>query len=352
MFKKLLKRKVVSNSIDIIENRKINSLNRSIYSNYLEVDNKIEASSCINCKEKYCYNFTIEEVDVKILDSLPYNNDLRVCPTNAIVVDEFSNINITDSCISCGLCVQRCPIGGIYLNNKDNYKATKYEINENVFEKTEKASGSSAIIREKIGIQLFTELMIEERHLDVFYSKIKNANTIIRDFELIITRNILIMLGVYNKVNAKGNNDSRFDLIGMLGCKYLLAEIDFKNNDNLSLIRKTLENISILENKYKLSKTDKIIPVIIINDLPSKRSDIYELFEDIYKITNIKIFTLPLHFLLICLLLNKQIQSKDIERFYINRSNNDFKEPIINIIKDLSKIDPYFKLENKYKILK
>lgn len=352
MLKKLSQKKGDVKSFDLIDDISIQSISRSLYYNELIIDGKTELPSCVNCEEKYCYKFTEKDVDIKIFDSLPYNNDLRVCPVNAIVLDESNNINISDSCISCGLCVQRCPIGGLYLNEKNTYKATKYAINENVYHEINDTLITSLSIQGKIQTESYTDIVIIESHLNSFYSKIKDRNTTVPDFELIISRNILNMLGLLNKVTAKGNNDSRFDLIGILEGKYILAEIDFKNNDNLSLIRKTLENISILENKFKITKKDNIIPVIIINDLPNKRSDMYELLDDIYKVLNIKIYTLPLHFLLISLLKNKKIELKSIKEFYINKSNNDFLEPTKKVIKNINEIDQYFKLEKKYKALK
>ena len=159
-------------------------------------------------------------------------------------------------------------------------------------------------------------------------------------------------LNIPNKVSAKGNNDSRFDLTGIIENKYLLAEIDFKNNDNLSLIRKTLENISVFENKFHVSKDDQILPIIILNDLPNKRSDMYELIDDIIKVLNIKIYTLPLHFLLISLLTNRKLEVKDIENFSINKTNLDFTEPIKNVIKNINEVDQYFRTKKKYKPLK
>lgn len=352
MLKKLSQKKGNIKSFDLIDNINIQTITRNVFENYFDIDGKLELPSCINCEEKSCYKYNENEINIKIFDSLPYNNDLRVCPVNAIEIDENYNISINENCISCGLCVQRCPIGGLYLDKENNFKATKYDVNTNIFCENNEKLVSSSKIKDKIKTEHYSEIIINENYLDAFYSKIDKKNTTILDFELILSRNILINLKIPNKVTAKGNNDSRFDLIGLLEDKYLLAEIDYKNNDNLSLIRKTLENISLLENKFQIKKDDKILPVIIINDLPNKRSDMYELLNDIYNVLNIKIYTLPLHYLLICSLINKRLTFKDITQFYINKNNVDFIDPIVNTIENIIEIDEYFKIQKKYKPLK
>lgn len=352
MLKKLSQKKANIKSFDLIDNLNIQNITRNVFYNHFVIDGKVELPSCINCEEKTCYKHNENEINIKIFDSLPYNNDLRVCPVNAIEINEDSNINITDGCISCGLCVQRCPIGGLYLDKENNFVATKYDFNANLYYENNENLVSSTSVRNKIKTQINTDLIINENYLDTFYSKIEKKNTSTTDFELILTRNLLINVKIPNKVTAKGNNDSRVDLIGIVDEKYLLAEIDYKNNDNLSLIRKTLENISLLENKYKILKKDKILPIIIINDLPNKRSDMYELLNDIYNILNIKIYTLPLHFLLISSLTNKKLILKSIEEFYINKSDSDFIQPVMNVFENVNEIDEYFKSKKKYKPLK
>lgn len=352
MLKKLSQKRENIKSFDLIDNINIQTITRNVFENYFNIDGKIELPSCINCEEKSCYKYTENEINIKIFDSLPYNNDLRVCPVNAIEIGDNYNICITENCISCGLCVQRCPIGGLYLDKENNFKATKYDINTNIFLENNQTLSSSLKIKDKIKTEYYSELTIKESYLDTFYLKIEKKNTAILDFELILSRNILINLKIPNKVTAKGNNDSRFDLIGVLEDKYLLAEIDYKNNDNLSLIRKTLENISLLENKFQINKEDKILPVIIINDLPNKRSDMYELLNDIYNVLDIKVYTLPLHYLLICSLTNKKLTIQNIEHFYINKNNTDFIKPMLNTFENINQVDDYFKTKKKYKTLK
>lgn len=59
----------------------------------------------------------VEEIKCSSFISMSSNMDLSVCPVDALQVGKKRvEINQT-KCIGCGMCVQRCPVGALYMNN-------------------------------------------------------------------------------------------------------------------------------------------------------------------------------------------------------------------------------------------
>ena len=36
---------------------------------------------CIGCELKPCLEYTKEQIDIQVIDGMPYNNDRKVCPS-------------------------------------------------------------------------------------------------------------------------------------------------------------------------------------------------------------------------------------------------------------------------------
>ena len=52
---------------------------------------------CIGCELKPCLNYTKDEIDIRVIDGMPYNNDRRVCPSNAIKENKEGKVEDTFS---------------------------------------------------------------------------------------------------------------------------------------------------------------------------------------------------------------------------------------------------------------
>ena len=53
-----------------------------------------------------------------IKEKCPQNHpcpSIKVCPVNALKQEGFKAPTVTDDCISCGKCVQFCPMGALVL---------------------------------------------------------------------------------------------------------------------------------------------------------------------------------------------------------------------------------------------
>ena len=78
----------------------------------------ILSSSCINCENTPCIISGNQEIVLEELESSQKNTK---CPTDAIKMEDQNAININqNTSIKCGLCVQSCPIGAIYIDKDNN----------------------------------------------------------------------------------------------------------------------------------------------------------------------------------------------------------------------------------------
>jgi len=321
-----------------------------IYSNLSEnkikfLNGEVENGVCINCDDKPCFRYSIEEINTEILEGFPYNNDRRVCPPDSILLNENSGIEInSDSCIGCGICIQRCPLGGINLMMDERVpKVNREPINN--FEIIEDSIDS----RRETSFQKFKTIKktILIRKIKLGFSKNFRLNFFrvgnkINDLELILIRNLMISVGILNKVAAKGNVDTRIDFLGIYGSHKIPGESGLSGTDILGSPRRILEDFAILHSRYSIPK-ERIIPIIFLLEFPRKRSDYYEVISDIKNITGIEIKTLPVHFLLICNMLNVKFTLEDIKRlFFIDKYNQNFGDYAKNLINDIEILDENF----------
>ncbi|MFC2090800.1 hypothetical protein ACFLT1_08485 [Bacteroidota bacterium] len=351
MFEKLSpKPKSNQNSFLLKDTSKNLNISSSLYEGAIKSGEVEVPCLCINCEEKYCFQYSLDEIDHDILEGLPHNNDLRVCPANAIVLNEDNTLEINSNCFSCGLCVYRCPIGGIRIDRGKSFKAEFFTDSSQLFAKSDLAISVHDVVNQVVSKDNI-KFSIDPQHLSRVYRLLEVHSKRIQDFDLILTRNLFIGLGIANKVSAKGNNDNRFDFLGLANNKYLLGEVDFKGSDFLSLNRRILEDITVLNNRYDKEINSEILPLLIILGFPNKRSDYYEVTKDIKDVLGIKIYTLPVHILLLFQWNHFLLDDSILESFYVDIDNMSIEDTIKELIDDIHDIDPYFG-NNFYKYLK
>ena len=140
--------------------------------------------------------------------------------------------------------------------------------------------------------------------------------------KLIYVNKLLHNFGIENELKRIGDVNMRIDSIGKVGNMTVLISIEF-GNDMVSLPRKLLEGFAIMHNRYKIDK-NKIILISVIQKLPNKRSDFYQVIDDILKILKIKIYTLPINEITKLLKMNKKFSDYNLENFFISRKSKNF----------------------------
>ena len=305
-------------------------------------DKTVTEGVCTRCNLKPCLQYSKEEIDVNILEGLPYNNYKRICPSNAIIQNEQGGVLIDpDLCINCGICFSRCPFGGIFYNSTYN----SFDVNHNYNDYFKLADNQlDPLVNYTLENFKASEFKIVINKITIeyaynFVSKFKYLKAGIIDLELILVRNLLLGIGIANKVSAIGNNDLRLDFIGIHTNNFVLGESELLGSDILGLPRRILEGISWLHSRKKID-VNTHIPCVVIMEFPRKRSDFYEVITDIENVTNIKIKTLSIYFLNIVNLFGIKLTNNDLMRYFsINKEFKDYGPYFKAFVKDIESID-------------
>lgn len=307
-------------------------------------DGNSSQGTCLNCILPPCMNYKHAELDVAILPEMPQSNITKVCPSEAIKLnpDGFPEI-YAENCFGCGLCVNRCIYGAINLD--DHYKAKINKTNNDRIEWTENFEADDQNARDDIYLNSLIEIepiQFSKEYFVELYQRLSYFMKLTNGFDNLFVRNLLINLGVQNKVRAVGNNDIRFDLIGELDEKVLIGEIGLNNVDILEEPRALLDDIAILHSRYNIN-SDSILPLIITLSFPNKRSDVYEVIYDIEKILNIKIITISVHILIALNIFKLKFNEvEQFQNFYVDKNNKSISQACLNLIPGIEQFDPFF----------
>lgn len=315
--------------------------------NSIEISNgRTYSAVCIRCEDKPCMNLSRDDVEVNILNGLPFNPSRRVCPTNAISITNSGGIAIdSERCIGCAVCYNRCPVAGIgYDVRKGSFKVLAsedcgpYEVTTHRRDPRINSTYQKAL---RAGSSVEIDVISRS-----FAARIKegfgNFKSHISDLELILVRNLLLQLGVPSMATAQGNNDARPDLIGAMGDFVLCIESELSGSDVLGLPRRTLENVTWLKSRQGVSLSSQI-PVMIIFNFPRKRSDFYEVVLDVENVLGIQMKTLGLHSLLVMALFRQKFTPSGMRRdFNINIEHPDIGPDLKKYIPGIEEIDQSF----------
>jgi len=287
-------------------------------------------STCLSCVNKYCINYTNEELKSIYFNDFPHDTNNNVCPINAIEWDinsDFPHIK-SEICFSCGLCASRCPVGAIYLTKDTAIINTK---NINYIDNTDIKSHKAEIDKFQNATKTGKYLDESDVLFSLIYNKTleTNANS---QFPNLITRNLLIQLGLNTLIRRKGDVNLRMD--GVFNARNNpkikgVIEIEF-GKDVLDSPRNILDNLAVLSSRHNYQYND-LIPLVVSFNLPNIRTEYWRVIKDISNVLNIKIQSFTIGTLML-LLWNQQYIDFSQHNFYVDCDNPSINSTLSNML--------------------
>lgn len=281
----------------------------------LKLSNNVEINSaCILCANQSCMKL---EASQNVFASLEASQTDILCPTNSIKVKE-NELTIDENCIHCGLCVSACPIGAIFFNEDGKIEVNRPDenyipINQRILINTDdiKVSDEYPFQSENI-----IKNVISNLKLLTYKNSIINK-LVVKSFESI---------GLPSNLTRSGDVNLRMDALSKKDNIYYPIEIELVAS--LDSPRDILDDVAVFCSRHNVSKQN-IVGIIVLAELPNKRSEYWELLSDIEKTIELKIATIPLSALLISMWNQTQI---NIEDFYLNKYTTSAREAVNKII--------------------
>jgi ferredoxin len=209
-----------------------------------------------------------------------------------------------ESCIGCGLCVARCPVGAIHLDpdtalaivthpDPERYLSVPYEDGE--FE-TRRDGIGSALGREAApfedGDQALVQLARLERGVA---SSVVDAQRVYRR----LARNTFLILGLPARLKVIGDNSGGAELLVGDADRVIVVEVE-PGGDVLDALRRVIAAVARIIGEQAL-KPGGLIPCIVVAHLPNERVDFYRVVADAASRIRVKVRTVPVSALLLAI---------------------------------------------------
>lgn len=281
---------------------------------------------CINCIPQFCRRIDMRDVNCKSFAGMSHDMNFNLCPVDAIN-GGVEAISINESkCIGCGLCVARCPVGAIYIKNG------KAILSEGTIESKRRKATTDGIEAQRryvlslVDVRRDGEIILENNDvLKHLYEKIRRMN---QEQQNILARNLMIALGNHATISRHGNVYLRMDGFYENRSCYGVMEIE-TGADMLDVSRALLDDIATLNARYKIP-VNKNKPLAICLELPNKRTDYWQVVQDINKVTDIEISTVTFGALLILLWSRGCV--RDFSGFYMDADNPSIRAEVERIL--------------------
>lgn len=301
-------------------------------------DDTTSNGTCIVCKSNRCAKYQPSELFSSTFKAFPHNTSDRVCPTNAISFSSVYGRAIISSekCIGCGLCLHRCPTAAISFDFKTGKASVNFDeaiVCESSIESQEQFIASIMPIETKVCLN-----KIPDSFFVSYESLLISTSKKISDLSEVVVRNTLANMGIHCNVNAAGNNHIRTEFFGEKDSLFIIGESDIVNSDTLAIPRRILDDVAMLIGRYNIDK-DKIVPLSVINGLPNKRTDYYEVVYDVCNILGIQICTITYHILWLLNFTNVGLSISDFKSFIVDKNNQNLLPAVRIHIPHISSID-------------
>jgi ferredoxin len=278
--------------------------------------------SCIHCVNPACMEYNESELILSLFSDFPADKNLDTCPSKAISWPHDSAYPIIDSdnCISCGICVSRCPVSAIFLSD-ELFAVINDEPNQFFVNIEEPMSREILnLLKSKFsGIQKNGHYIQEHDDLiQGWYKKFESVcSNQVAQFPNHLVRNLLITLGNGASMRRRGDNNLRMDIVFEQRNKTGTCEVEI-GTGVLDAPRNLLDNVAVLVSRYQ-HQLDRIIPLIVSLSLPNQRSEYWQVIQDIDKVLNVSINSLTIG-ILVVMIWNRMKLSFDSSKSFFAES--------------------------------
>lgn len=316
------------------------------FSGFLCTDGTKIKGSCASCSSQACIRYFTSEIEPMAFRSFEKNPTNRVCPTSAIQMNEAGCATIDPKlCIRCGLCVHRCPYAAIQFSILQDSCTISSE-SKYLIEST--TSAQNIQIKEFGNLPRFIKFRkITQTFCSDYQQQLRTRVKKIPDLSEIIVRNTFVNLGCPCATKPAGNNHVRTEFFAQIEDKVIIGESEITNTDTLSVCRRILDDLSVLISRNGF-KYDDIIPVAVINGLPNKRTDFYEVITDINNVLGIQISTITYYLLFVLNLFNIPLTISDLKKYVVGKEKFSLIEVIQTHIHDIINIDANIEESGNY----
>ncbi|MGP6191605.1 MAG: 4Fe-4S dicluster domain-containing protein [Vulcanimicrobiaceae bacterium] len=299
------------------------------------VDGRSGTGSCLGCHDTPCMEKSRDELALaEPLSSFPGDPTLDVCPTKALSWDEkHQRISVNSAqCIGCGLCVSRCPYGGMYLGEERIAVILADDPDRLARDKPSPAIAHARPARRgTIGRTTAAALV----QLPEALSRLADGRA------PILIRNLLHELGVKCRSRRRGDTNIRIDAVGALSDgNIVVMEIEL-SNAALESPRALLEDLAVMHSRYgiELASMD---PLSIVTALPNGRSEYYRVIDDITNVLGLSLRTVSVAALIILVWHFKRVTTMSGTLFSTTATSPDLSSSLLSFLPNLDPaLEPY-----------
>ena len=235
---------------------------------------------CLACPDLPCAALGDLDVAADVGIDMSHSPHPGVCPVDAVHAGDQGHAVIDqDSCVQCGACVSRCPVGA--LSVQEPGRAPVVSMQSDV--PTRPASADFFEARAAIADALhYSTEPVDARLLRSQCEGVLAGLAEARDPGLhlrLLVRDGLNANGVPVRLKNIGDNNAPCEALARLGSSVLAIEIQ-PHGDEISGVRRLLAATARLISRHGVAIGD-IVPVLVLASLPNSRAGLYELMEDV-----------------------------------------------------------------------